>query len=124
MVAAGSGRRQLPADAATSQLNKAGRPTPPLFPGDGAQPSPEPLVKLAQHRRGLAKTEVATPAPQINRQLLDDLPETGAAYTPRQFPNPAPKTVECLRRPRYRRSEGPEPSSGGFAECPGADLIA
>jgi hypothetical protein len=64
MVAASSGRRRLAADTTASQLDKSGGPTIPLLPDDGAQPSSEPLVKVAQHRRGLARTEAAALAPQ------------------------------------------------------------
>jgi hypothetical protein len=49
MWAAGGSRRQVPADAAASQL--AGGPAFPLLPGNGAQPSPGPLVKIAQKQR-------------------------------------------------------------------------
>jgi hypothetical protein len=52
---------RVPADAATSQLGKASRPAFPLLPGDSAQPSPGPLVEVAQLRRGLAEAEVAAP---------------------------------------------------------------
>ena len=47
--AAGGLRRQVPADAAASQPRKAGTSTLPLLPGDGTQPSPDPLVEIAQH---------------------------------------------------------------------------
>jgi hypothetical protein len=66
MRAAGSLCRQVPADAAASQLGKAGRPAFPLLPDDGAQPSPGPLVKIAQHRRGLAEAEVAAPPDEVD----------------------------------------------------------
>ena len=42
------------------------RPALPLLPGDGAQPSPDPLVEVAQHRRGLAEAEVAAPADEVD----------------------------------------------------------
>src|SRR6266851_1986131 len=87
MRASGSLRRQVPADAAASQLGKAGRPAFPLLPGDGAQPSPGPLVKLTQHRRGLAEAEVAAPSAEVDGQLLDDLREAFASGTARQLPH-------------------------------------
>jgi hypothetical protein len=62
MWAAGGLSRQVPADAAASQLCEASAPTLPLFPGNGAQPPPEPLVKIAQHRGRLAEAEVAAPS--------------------------------------------------------------
>src|ERR1700704_6221708 len=88
MWAAGGLRRQVPADAAASQFGKAGRPAFPLLPDDGAQPSPGPLVKVAQHRRGLAEAEVAAPSDQVDGQLLDDLREAPASGAARQFPYP------------------------------------
>jgi len=72
MRASGSLRRRVPADAAASQLGKASRPAFPLLPGDGTQPSPDPLVKLTHHRRGLAEVEVATPSDRADGQVLDD----------------------------------------------------
>src|SRR5207244_7029257 len=70
----------------------------PLFPGDGAQPPPEPLVKLAQHRRGLAEAEVAAPPDEVDRQLLDDLREAASAHAPRQFPDLCFEAGDRLRR--------------------------
>ncbi len=78
MRASGGLCRQVPADAATSQLGEASASMLPLFPGDGAQPPPEPLVKLTQHRRGLAEAEVAAPPDQVDGQLLDDLREASS----------------------------------------------
>src|SRR5438045_1824057 len=79
MRATGALRRQIPADAAASQLGKASRPAFPLLPGDGAQPSPGPLVEFTQHRRGLAEAEVAAPSGEIDGQPLDDLREAVAS---------------------------------------------
>src|SRR5512132_4383993 len=39
--------RQVLADAATAQLRKAGASALPLLPGDGTEPSPDPLVETA-----------------------------------------------------------------------------
>src|ERR1700751_2708010 len=89
---------QVPADAATSQLGEAIASMLPLFPGDGAQPPPEPLVKLAQHRRGLAEAEVAAPPDEVDGQLLDDLREASPAPAPRQFPNSRLEAGDRLRR--------------------------
>ena len=66
------GPRGLPAVCAARS-----RPTPrrrssgctsalPLFPGDGAQPPPEPFVKCSQHRRRLAEAEVAAPPGEVS----------------------------------------------------------
>ena len=84
MWAAGGLRRQVPADAAASQLGKACMPALPLLPGDGAQPSSDPLVEPAQHRRGLADSEVTAPSDQIARHFPDDLFDknlTGSIYS-------------------------------------------
>src|SRR6266516_5446410 len=97
MRAAGALRRQIPADAAASQLGKAGRPAFPLLPGDGAQPSPGPLVKFAQHRRGLADAEVAAPSDEIGGRFFDDLREAFASSTARQLPDSAPEPGQRLR---------------------------
>ena len=45
--ASGGLSRQVLADPAASQFREAGASALPLFPGDAAQPSPDPLVKLA-----------------------------------------------------------------------------
>ena len=66
MWAAGGLCRQVPADAAASQLGEAGASALPLLPGDGAQPSPDPLVKCAQHRRSFAEAEVAAPSDEVD----------------------------------------------------------
>jgi hypothetical protein len=83
MRAAGSLRRQIPADAAASQLCKTSASTLPLFPGDGAQPPPGPFIKRAQCRRGLAEAKVAAPSNKIDGQLVDNLREASAARAPR-----------------------------------------
>ena len=104
MWAAGGLCRQVPADAAASQLGKASASALPLLPDDGAQPPPDPLVKRAQHRRGLAEAEVAAPADEVDGQLLDDLREAAPARAPRQFPDPCLEAGERLRRnapPRF-----------------------
>ena len=98
MRAAGGLCRQIPADAAASQLAEASWSALPLFPGDGAQPPPEPFVKLAQHRRGLAEAKVAAPSDQIDRQLFDDLPEAASARAPRQFSDFCLEAGKGLRR--------------------------
>jgi len=97
-VGAGGLRRQVPADAAASQLGKAGRPVLPLRPDDGAQPPPDPSIKDAQHPRGLAEAEVAAPSDEVGGQLLDDLREASTAPAPRQLPNLGFEAGERLRR--------------------------
>src|SRR4051794_2666097 len=91
-------RRQIPADAAASQLGEPSSPAFPLLPGDGTQPSPGPLVEVAQHRRSLAEVEVAAPPSEVDRQLLDDLREALASRTTRQFPHSASEPGQRLRR--------------------------
>src|ERR1700740_1709216 len=104
MWAAGSLCRQIPADAAASQLGKASPSRLPLFPGDGAQPPPEPLIKCSQHRRRLAEAEVAAPPDQVGGQLLDDLREAASTRAPRQPPDLRLEAGQRLRRdasPRF-----------------------
>src|SRR5437764_6244146 len=98
MWAAGSLCRQIPADAAASQLGVTGASALPLLPDDRSQASPDPLVELAQHRGSLTEAEVAAPSDEVARQLLDDLLRARPARAPRQFPRPALKAYERLRR--------------------------
>src|SRR5712691_2639342 len=98
MWAAGGLCRQVPADAAASQLRKTSAPALPLLPGDGAQPPPGPFVKCAQYRRCLAEAEVAAPSDQIDGQLLDDLGETSPARASGQLPNLRLEAGKRLRR--------------------------
>src|SRR5258707_2851762 len=112
MRASGGLCRQVPADAATSQLGEASRSSLPLFPGDGAQPPPEPLVKLTQHRRRLAEAEVSAPPGEVDGQLLDDLRKAASARAPRQFPD------LCFEAgARLRRDAPPRFASAGEAEA-------
>jgi len=104
MWATGGLCRQVPADAAASQLGKASGSTLPLFPGDGAQPSPDRLIKFAQHRRGLAEAEVAAPSDQIDGQLLDNLREASTTRAPRELPNLCVPPVKL--KPRNLRTLG------------------
>jgi hypothetical protein len=104
--------RQIPADAAASQLCKPCTSALPLFPGDGAQPPPEPFVKPTQHRRRLTEAEVAAPPDEVDGQFLDDLRKAASARAPRQFPDPCFEAGERLRR------DAPSPfASGGKAEA-------
>src|SRR5215207_31315 len=99
MRAAGGLRRQVPADAAASQLCVTGASASPLLPGDGAQPPPgPPLVEVAQHRWRLAEAEVAVPSNKIDGQFLGDLRQARPARAPRQFLNPALEAGDGLRR--------------------------
>src|SRR5216684_2283248 len=120
--AAGGSCRQLPADAAASQPFVACASAFPLLPGDGTQPSPDPLVELAQHRRGFAEAEVAAPSDQITRQLLGDLREALSARAPRQLPDPCFEAIDGLRRdaaPRLllaRKAEAQELACARFGD--------
>src|SRR5215208_2653156 len=98
MWAAGGLRRQVPADAAASQLGKTSGSALPLLPGDGAQPSPGPFVKCAQYRRGLAEAKVAAPSNEVDGQLLDDPRKARPARASRQFPDPRFEAGNRLRR--------------------------
>ncbi len=82
MWATGGLRRQVPADAAASQLGEASASSLPLLPGDGAQPPPDPFIECAQHRRGLTETEVAAPTDQVweGVQEADAAQELPGAY--------------------------------------------
>ena len=97
MWAAGGLRRQIPADAAASQLCKTGSPALPLLQRDGTQPPPEPTVNFTEYRRDLAEAKVAAPSNQIDGQLPDNLRE---AFTARADPY-----VQCCGR-------------GGVVRCP------
>jgi hypothetical protein len=112
MRAAGGLRRQIPADAAASQLGKASRSTLPLLPGDGAQPPPEPPIKFTQHRRRLAEAEVAAPPDAVDGQLLDDLHEAFSARAPRQLPH-----LRLEAGYRLRRNATPRLCPAGEAEA-------
>src|SRR5260221_1544055 len=98
MRASGGLPRQAPAAAATSQPGEAGPSMLPLSPGDGAQPPPEPLDKLTQHRRGLAEAEVAAPPDEVDGQLLGDRREAASGRAPRQRPNSRLEAGDRLRR--------------------------
>src|ERR1700752_2728172 len=98
MRAAGGLGRQVPADAAASQLGEASPSALPLLPGDGAQPPPGPFIKCAQHRWSLAEAKVAAPTDQVDGQLPDSLRETSSARAARQLPDLRLEAGECLRR--------------------------
>ena len=98
MGAAGGLGRQVPADAAASQLGEASGSALPLLPGDGAQPPPDPRVKCTQYRRGLAEAKIAAPADKVRGQLLDDLREAFPARAPRQFSDFRLKAGDRLQR--------------------------
>jgi hypothetical protein len=65
MRASGGLCRQVPADAAASQLGEASASMLPLFPGDGAQPPPEPLVNTSS---GGAPTSGFCQTPSVLRK--------------------------------------------------------
>ena len=90
MWAAGALRRQVPADATASQLSVAVASVLPLLPDDRTQASSDPLVKLAQHRGGLAEAEVSTPSDQIAGELFDDLPQGFRRACAASAPGPLP----------------------------------
>src|ERR1700676_5643246 len=92
-------KNQVELNLGTGAEGEASASMLPLLPGDGAQPPPEPLVKLTQHRRGLTEAEVAAPPDEVDGQLLDDLREVAAAHAPRQLPN---SCLEAGRAPAAR----------------------
>src|SRR5882724_3644208 len=85
MRAAGGLSRQVLHDPPSPQLRIAGCPAPPLLPGDGAEPPPDPLVKCAHYRRRFAEAEVAPPSCQIAGEAFDDLFKACSARPARQF---------------------------------------
>lgn len=76
---------------------KAGAPARPLFPCDGSEPSPDPLVEAAQYRRSFAEAEVAAPSFQIERQLLGYPHEARAPRPHRQRPHTLLEADHSLR---------------------------
>src|SRR5580704_12033833 len=114
MWAAGALRRQVPADATASQLGVTVASMLPLLPDDRAQASPDPLVKLVQHRGGLAEAEVTTPSDKISGEFLDDLPGAFPTRAPRQLADLCLEAVNGLRRdpapelPPTRKAEAQE----------------
>jgi hypothetical protein len=58
-----------------------------MFPGDGSQPPPSPLFKLAQRRRSFAEAKVAEPSSEIDGQLFDNLCKTSAPGAPCELPH-------------------------------------
>src|SRR5216684_1124245 len=98
MGAAGRVGGQLPTDAEASQPFVACASALPLLPGDGAQPSPDPVVEVAQHRRSFAEAKVGAPSDEIARQLLGDLREALAARAPRELPDLCLEAGDGLRR--------------------------
>src|ERR1700692_3143320 len=91
-------KNQVELNLGTGAEGEASASMLPLLPGDGAQPPPEPLVKLTQHRRGLTEAEVTAPPDEVDGQLLDDLREVAAAPAPRQLPNSCLAAGDRLRR--------------------------
>src|SRR4029453_18432380 len=57
-----------------------------------------PLIQGLQHRRRLAEAEVAAPADQIGRELLDNLRQCAPTRPPRQLPHPRLEAVDRQRR--------------------------
>src|SRR4030095_2287530 len=119
MYASGVFGRQIVADAAASQLLVAGAPALPLLPGDGAQPSPGPLVECAQHGRSFAEAEVAAPSDEIARQLLGDLCEALSARARRELPDALLAAVDRLARTAaHRRAPAGEAEAQELAHAP------
>ena len=70
-AASGLGRQGL-ADPAAAQRREASAPTLPVRPGDGAKPTPGPLVEAEQDIGDLAESEVAPPPDEVTGQLLHE----------------------------------------------------
>jgi hypothetical protein len=63
----------LGVDASLPQLSEAGARSRPLFPDDGAKPSPNPFVKTSENRWCLAEAEVRPPPQHVRSQFLHHL---------------------------------------------------
>src|SRR5690242_6830042 len=94
MRRAGGLSRQVSSNPAPAQFRKPGAPTLPVLPGNRPQATPDPLIQAAQHRRRLAEAEVAAPADQRGRELLDNLRQCAPACPPRQLPHPHLEAVD------------------------------
>src|SRR3954463_11716895 len=98
MRGAGGLSRQSAPDPEPAQFRKPGAPAPPVLPGNRPQATPDPLIQGPQHRRRLAEAEVAAPADQIGRELLDNLRQCAPARPPRQLPPPRLEAMDRQRR--------------------------
>src|SRR3954471_1657046 len=94
MRGAGGLSRQSAPDPEPAQFRKPGAPAPPVLPGNGPQATPDPLIQGPQHRRRLGAAEVAAPADQIGRELLDTLRKRAPARPPCQLPHPRLEAVD------------------------------
>ena len=65
VTASGGSGRQIVVHAATAQRLIPRAPALPLLPGDGTQPSADPLVQMAQLRRQLTEAKISPPSDQI-----------------------------------------------------------
>jgi hypothetical protein len=98
-VRAGRGLRREPTwHAPLEQLIEPVPAVTPLHPGDRSQPPPDPLLKHAQDRRGLAVAEVAEPTDQVDPEILDHLLKADATCPSRQLPDPLLEPGQGLRR--------------------------
>src|SRR5215469_8289968 len=98
VTAAGGPSRQVVIHAATAQLLVPLSSTLPLRPDDGAQPSPDPLVQMAQLRRQFAEPKVSPPPDQIGGEAFDNGIQRGPAAAPGQPPDPLLEPVQRRRR--------------------------
>src|SRR4051794_17714870 len=89
---------EFPADAPLPQFRKAYRSSLPLLPDRRPQPAPEPLLKILQHLRRFAFSEVSDPAPQIPGQFLGHPFDAHTPRPSRQLPNPLLESQYRLRR--------------------------
>jgi len=115
-VAAPSGAsRQVVVHAATAQLSVPLASTLPLLPGDGAQPSPDPLVQTPQLRRLFTEPKISPPADQIACEVFGDGVQRVSAIAPGQITDPPLEPVQS----RWRN---PSPRHGSDREAEAQEL--
>src|SRR5215472_6798993 len=98
VTAAGGARRQVVVHAATAQLLVPLASTLPLLPDEGAQPSSDPLIQMAQLRRQFTEAKVPPPPEQIGGEALDDGVQRGPATASGQPTDPLFEPVQRRRR--------------------------
>src|SRR6266478_7026225 len=80
MTATGGASRQVVVHTATAQLLVPLAATLPRLPGDGAQPSPDPLVQTPQLRRQFTEPKISPPPYQIACEAFDNGVQRGSAF--------------------------------------------
>src|SRR5436190_3714524 len=115
VTATGTSGCHVVVNAATAQLLVPLASTLPLLPGDGAQPSPDPLVQIAQLRRQFAEPKLSSPADQIACEVFGVGVQRGPAVAPGQVTDP-------LLEPGQRRRRDPPPRHRSDLEAEAQEL--